>query len=220
MGFNNENAARLIFDIETVALPNAADYVQPASAPANYKSPEAIANYVEKATAEQLERAALDPDLNQIVCIGWWEEGEGGPSVFATDEMTEADLVRQFFSKAEGRELVGFNCLSFDILTLLRRSLYLGVRTPPLKIDKYRHDGIADLMQVLSFNGLLKYHSLNYHCKRLGIDVPDPMAGAGIAEAVDEGRWDDVKLHCEADVYKTAYLAEKLGLFSFQPVVF
>lgn len=210
---------RLIFDIECVALDGVSQFLDPLTPPANYVSDEAIARWEKKAAAERLDKLALDPDLLQVICIGVWREGEG-VKVFATDEMSEADLLRLFWSQVMGRELVGFNCLSYDLPALLRRSLYLQVSAPPIRIDKYRHDGVTDLMQVLSYNGLLKYHSLNFYCRRLGIDIPDPMNGAGVGQAFAEGRWDDIRLHCESDIYKTAYLAERLSLFTLAQAVF
>jgi hypothetical protein len=43
---------RIVLDIETVGLPDAASYMEPVTAPANYKDPEKIAAYVAERHAE------------------------------------------------------------------------------------------------------------------------------------------------------------------------
>jgi hypothetical protein len=74
MGYNNENAARYVFDIETAPLPEAVDYLEPAEPPANYKDPEKIAAYISSKNAENLDRCGLDVDLCRVVAIGLMNE--------------------------------------------------------------------------------------------------------------------------------------------------
>ena len=50
---NSENSRSVIFDIETCPLPDAADYLEPAKVPDNYKDPVKVAAYVAE------ERAGL-----------------------------------------------------------------------------------------------------------------------------------------------------------------
>ena len=63
---------KIIIDIETAALDDAASYLDLAEikAPANYKDEAKIAAYVEAAKAEALNKAALDFDLARITAIG------------------------------------------------------------------------------------------------------------------------------------------------------
>ena len=131
----------LVFDVESVAIDKAADYLEPATAPSNYVKPEAIAAYIEKANAEQLAKAALDVDLARIVCLGI-DDGSGPLCETATNEDDERDLLIAFWLRLTGPKvrpaLVGFNCIGFDLPVLLRRSLYLDVKSPKLQIGKYR----------------------------------------------------------------------------------
>ena len=215
MGLDNENAARLVFDIETAPLPEAAEYLEPVEAPSHYKDPLKIEAYKVEKQAEHLERCGLDVDLCRVVAIGLWSEDQPEPTawtVFSVSE--ERDLLIAFWRTSTQRHLVGFNCLNFDLPVLLRRSLYLDVPTPRIGIDRFKHPDVTDLMQELSFNGKLTMRSLSFYCKRFGFDVPDHMVGAGIAQAVEEGRWADIEAHVKADVQKTSLLAAKLGHFS------
>lgn len=215
MGLNNENCRYMCFDIETAPLPEAIDYIEQAEAPANYKDPLKIAAYIEEKNAENLERCGLDVDLCRIVAIGWWREGDNKPrTVLEGSATSEADMIRAFWTHAEDSHLVGFNCLGFDLPVLLRRSLYLGVKTPLLQIDRFKHPQVTDLIQLLSFNGLLKLRGLSFYAKRFGFDIEDGLSGADIAKAVEEGRWQDIETHVTADVHKTALLAAKLGYFN------
>jgi hypothetical protein len=218
MGYNDQNAAKIVFDVETAPLADAVDYLEAAEAPAHYKDPLKIAAYVEQANADALDKCGLDVDLCRLVAIGTRREDEDTPCVWlAADDAGERDMLQRFWQLTADRHLVGFNCLGFDLPVLLRRSLYLGVPTPHLQIDRFKHPQVTDLMDELSFGGKLKFRGLSFFCRRFGIDVPDPLTGAGIAAAVAEGRWTDVDAHVSADVQKTAQLAARLGAFHLTP---
>lgn len=212
----------LVFDCESVAIVNAGDYLEPATPPSNYVKAEAIAVYIEKANAEALAKAALDVDLARIVAIGVADGTSNGPAAYgpqvylATTEDEERAILVDFWRLVMVQPrptLVGFNCLAFDLPLLLRRSLYLGVKTPVLSLGKYRHDGIEDLMMRLSHDGTLRYRSLSFYAKRFGLDVPaDPHTGADIAGLVAKGDYDAVAAHCRADVMVTVALAKRVGV--------
>lgn len=216
MGYQNENGHRIVFDIETAPLLEAADYlVDPIDAPSNYTDPAKIAAYIDKEKAKQLGKCALDPDLCRVVAIAVWNElHHERPLVTSLRTMSETDLLAEFWLEARRGHLVGFNCGGFDLPVLLRRSLYLGVQAPALRIDKYRHPAYTDLMLLLAFDGLLKFRGLSFYAKRFGCpDIPDPIDGAAMGATVAEGRWHDIEQHVTADVLKTAFIAEKCGLF-------
>jgi predicted PolB exonuclease-like 3'-5' exonuclease len=217
MGYNNDGATRLVFDVETAPLEDVASYMGevPIEAPANYKDPVKIAAYVAAARAEQLDRCALDVDLCRIVAIGWWRECDRDVTLHVNLE--ERTMLNAFWNHAEDSHLVGFNCLGFDLPVLLRRSLYLGVETPRVQIDRFKHPKVTDLMDELSYAGKLKARGLAFYCKRFGIDVPDGVQGAQIGALVAAGEWEQVKSHCLADVQRTAFLAARLGHFTMMP---
>ncbi len=214
----------LVFDIETAALPNAAEYLDGFEPPSNYRDPTKIAAYTAVKRQEQLDKAALDPDLCRVVAIGAWD-GQSEPYIGTTERDSEAVVIENFWrtmngigwhlGKGQVHHLIGYNCLSFDLPVLIRRSQYLGIPVPKLDLSKYRsQEHVTDLMQVLSFQGVQKYRSLNWYAKRFGIDVVDPLTGAQIAQSVRCGLWHEVEAHLAADLKKTAMLASRLGLFA------
>ena len=213
----------LIVDLETIAIPDAGDYLEPAMAPSNYKSPDAIANYVQTKTAERLANAALDPDLNRICAIGWrLESRDVEPEVILCyDEDAERHALAEFWGLVacdsnRTRRLVTFNGFSFDLPTLMRRSVYLEVwPSRYLSIDKYRSPH-CDLYQKLSFNGAIKPHSLRFYAQRFGLPIESPeLTGADIAARVEAGDWTAVRDHCASDVNLTYALAERLRYIDF-----
>lgn len=225
MGFNNEHAepSSLVFDVEAYAIDGAGDYLEPASAPGNYKDPDKIAAYIEQANREALGKAALDIDLGRIVALGSMSDTDTEPSVWlARDEADEREALLWFWNRVTMAgtfrpTLIGFNCMGYDLPLMLRRSLYLGVSAPPFQMGKYRHGGIEDLMLLLSFDGAVKYRGLSFYCKRFGLDVPcDDSTGKDIAALVAAGEWAGVEAHCRADVLKTAALARRIGVLAQQ----
>lgn len=215
MGTNNRNAARIVFDIETAPIDGAADFIEPASAPSNYKDAEKIAAYIAEKTASEVDRCALDVDLCRVVAIGLQVE-EQPPAAFVIERAEdEADVLQTFWNTVDERHLVGFNCIAFDLPVLFRRSLYLDVKAPlhAYDLNKYRPVGITDLQMRLSYNGAIRLRGLSFYCKRFGIDVPDPLTGADIADAVKRGDWAAVRHHVQSDIEKTARLAARLNVF-------
>lgn len=220
MGLNNENAyadpSWMAFDVETCPMPTCGEYlVDPIEAPSNYKDPEKIKAYIAEKRQSQILDAGLDLDLCEVVAIagefhdsGWCQTRE---------RSSEEEMLRGFWRFAAyvlGRNgsLIGFNCLHFDLPILLRRSLYLGIPTPRVSVDKYRHDGVVDLADVLTYGGKTKWRSLGFYAKRFGIAHDDSVQGEDIAALVAAGEWSKVEAHCVADVATTAALARRIGI--------
>ena len=60
----------IIVDIETIAHPRAPEWQEPIEAPANYKDPDKIAEYIATKSAEQDKKNATNPWLCKIIAIG------------------------------------------------------------------------------------------------------------------------------------------------------
>lgn len=208
----------LILDIEAAGIPNAADYIEPAEAPSNYKDPEKIAAYIKEANAAQVVRAALDPDLARIVALGCCDAATGAVDVkLATDEQEEAALLTDLWRNLRNLHemntmIVGYNVLAYDLPVLFRRSLYLNVKAPSIQIDRFKHPSVIDLMAMLSYDGKLKFRSLGFYAERFGIPHDDSVTGAEIPGLVAAGEWEKVAGHVRADVGTTVALARRMGV--------
>jgi hypothetical protein len=211
----------LVIDVETVAIDDVATYLEPVSAPSNYKDELKIKAYIEEETKRQTDKAALDIDLARIVAIGYQLVGETASVADvvlckdATQEMTALGVLWDTFWRVyiPGHTVaVTFNGLGYDLPLLLRRSLYLGVTAPRLQLDRYKHVDAIDLMQILNLDGRLKSHSLRFYAQRFGITVDDELTGADIGTAVSAGDWAAVEEHCAADVQTTYLLAKRMGV--------
>lgn len=207
----------LILDLETVGLVEAKDWLEPLSAPSNYKDESKIAEYIAKAEAERLDKLALDIDCNRIVAMGFVDAAGGDPTVFLMkDEFEERELLKQFWSiytQVSNTRLVTFNGHRFDLPVLMRRSMYLDVKHPILNIDRYRSEHI-DVWNKLSFNGAIPAHSLKFYAKRLGIGTLDKVDGSQIGELVKADTaesWQAVYDHVLSDVGLTHAIAMRLG---------
>ena len=219
MGYDHEHAARIILDIETTPIADAADYIERPEIPESYTkiraNAEAATAWMEAAMRAKVAKAALDPDLCRIVAIGTWLEGDENPTAaaFCGEDAERWELTRFWLNCAAGH-FIGKNCLAFDLPVLLRRSLYLGIKAPTIQLDRFRHPQVTDLQAILSMNNPAWWHTLDFYCRRFGLDVPeDATTGADIPALVESGDWEGVRAHCLADVIRTGKLAARLGLF-------
>jgi hypothetical protein len=211
----------IVLDLESHAIPDAATYLtEPVDAPSNYKDPEKIAAYIKDAKQAQLDKAALDIDLARIVCLGL-ADGIGSEVQLFKDQTQEMTALGEFFDKffrshntADWPVLVTFNGLGFDLPLLLRRALYLGVKAPQIQIDRYKHPHVIDLMDLLSYSGKMKAHSLAFYCSRFGIPVNDENTGKDIAALIAADNWAAVEAHCASDVAATYALAKRMGVLA------
>jgi len=208
--------APLVFDIETTSIKDAEEYVEPVQPPANYKDELKIAQWVAEKRAERIRKAALDPDLARCVCISL-DSAAGKVTGSAHDEHAERGLLETFWANVgsgpEQAILIGFGILTYDLRVLLRRSLYLEVKAPPIQMDRYRHPGVIDLMELLSYQGGETYHSLNFYVRRFGLGPFEPdITGESVSSCIAVGDWKTVEEHCAMDVAKCRALAERIGV--------
>ena len=209
MTFSDLFTDTAVIDIETVASPQVENLLDPVKAPSNWKDVFKIQVYQQEKLAERIATASLEPDLCEIVALGFMRGDER--QITTRADADELILLDHFWERVNECRLLGFNIFGFDLPVLIRRSQLLGLDYPNLNIDRYRTPHI-DLAERLSFNGKLQYRSLNFYCRRFGIPNDDTTAGSDIAGLVAAGEWDVVKNHCESDIRKTALLAQRLGL--------
>jgi hypothetical protein len=186
MGYNDEYAfpRHSVFDIETVPLDNAGDYIgavvlpmppnlEAITAAKNLTDPvkiaadvakkreAALADYAESTEkahrehAAKLSRCSLDWNLNRIVAIGLQNIGDGGPQVVVCkNEDEERAALAAFWLQTKGRRLVGFHARAFDAPTLIQRSRYLGVTPRMLSLARWGKGDVVDLRDLLTFDDI------------------------------------------------------------------
>ena len=204
----------ILLDLETYALDAAAQFIEPPTAPANYRDEAKILAYVVERTRELIDRCALDPDLCRIVAIGMDGRDFAEPCVhLCKDEGEERKALAVAWGMIRHQPVVGFNILSFDLPVMIRRSQYLGLAYPTINLDRYRTNHV-DLMERLSFNGKIKAHSLDFYARRFDFGIQDAVTAKDVDALVAAGNWEAVQSHCLADLQRTRRLAEQLGIFS------
>lgn len=212
----------IIIDVETVGLPDAADYLEPVQAAKNLKDPEKIAADIASRTAERNDKLALDWNVGRIGALGWWVDGR--TEIRCNEENgAEAIALQEFWEQARHRCIVGFNVKGFDLRFMIQRSRYLGVTHPTLDLGKYSKQGIRDLFLDLTFNdgtydqGAMR-RTLKQFCKRFGIPVVDDFDGKDMPALIAAGDWAAVSSHLTSDLGLTVALARKLGVLQPEAV--
>lgn len=208
----------VLLDIESAPLPNVEAFLPEFKPRGNIKDTEKQAASVAEKRDKALAEAAVDPDLCRIVALGAWWEGDSHPHLYLCDTEAEERLaLRAFwdlFTLRDGVRILGYNVLAFDLVVMVRRSLYLDVPVPLIERGKYRHGDVVDLFDILSEQGALPWRSLDYYCKRFNIpcDIADDITGADVPGCVARGEWEKVRAHLLANLIKVKGLAQRLGV--------
>lgn len=202
---------RLFFDIETKANSQALHFMQEPSAPSNYKDPVKIAAYIEEKKAEQIDKAALDPDFGSIIAIGYKivrGVGDSDETVVLVAETPEQEkeIIQEFWKLYDEHYgfSAGYNIIGFDFPYLLRRSMDLNVVVPIIpNLSRYNNRMSLDLMQILY--GGSGFKSLKFVVDRYDIDNPLPdLDGSKVSDMDIE----TLKAYCANDVDMTVALYE------------
>jgi len=225
--------ARLVFDIETSALPvDSFDAVQQ-----EYLFRDA--EKLEDETARAGRRSEITHLLNlwpltaQVVCIAMLNAdtsrgqvlftaedsgeapGEPGPVEFLPC-MDEAELLTAFWDVAKHYDsIVTFNGRGFDVPFIYMRSALLNV--PISRKDwlgyRYQCDPHCDLADQLTFyggsrEGASRRFNLDFYCKAFGIDSPKShgITGTDINQLLSERRYREIAEYCLRDVQATVLL--------------
>lgn len=204
-----------LLDLETFGLDEATAWVDPLSAPSNYKDEAKITAYIAEAEAERRADFALDPDCCRIVALGWHDLHQREPLVeVCQSEQAEREALTIFWAtyRTQATRIAGFNILRFDLPVLIMRSLYLGVEHPAMTIAPAWKSPHVDIWERLSLGGARKnVKSLRFYAKRLGIPIYDDISGKDVAAMVKAGEWEKVRNHCLFDLDLTRAVAERFG---------
>ncbi|NPA42071.1 MAG: hypothetical protein GXO18_07360 [Aquificae bacterium] len=130
-------------------------------------------------------------------------------------ENAEKRILQEFWSvvgKNSIGPIVSFNGRGFDSHFLMLRSLALNVKaTRNLMGNRYDYNNHIDLLDLLSFHGAGRLYSLDFLCRRLGINTPKEfMKAEEVKERFKEGMFEDIALYNLYDVIAISKLYERV----------
>jgi len=226
--------AKLVFDIETSALPleNFDEVQQEYLLRELERIPEETARTARR--EEILRQFNLWPFTAQVVCIAMlnadsqrgqvlftaedFEEdaAEGGPVEFMPCA-DEVELLTAFWDVAKHYdEIVTFNGRGFDVPFLYLRSAVLNVPITRKNWLGYRYatEPHCDLAEQFTFygvsgrDGAARKFNLDFYCKAFGIDSPKAhgVTGMDVSHLMREGKFRDIAEYCLRDVRATVEL--------------
>jgi len=226
--------AKLIFDIETSALP--LDQFDEAQQEYLFRECGKIADEPARAARriEIEQQCSLWPFTAQVVCIAMLNaETARGQVLFTTAEyeagaddagpvefvscMDEAELLNAFWNVAKHYEtIVTFNGRGFDVPFIYLRSALL--RVPITRKDwlgyRFQTEPHCDLAEQFTFygvsgrDGAARRFNLDFYCKAFGIESPKShgITGMDVSSLLSQGRSREIAEYCLHDVKATVLL--------------
>lgn len=226
--------AKLVFDIETSALP--VEHFDEVQQEYLFRECEKIGDPAARETRhlEIARQFSLWPFTAQVVCIAmlnadtsrgqvlftaedYEDRGEEAGPVEFVPCMDEAEMLTAFWDVARHYEtIVTFNGRSFDVPFMYLRSALLNV--PISRKDwlgyRYQTDPHCDLAEQFTFYGVsgregaARRFNLDFYCKAFGIESPKAMGvtGMDVGNLMQEGRYREIAEYCLRDVKATVLL--------------
>jgi 3'-5' exonuclease len=226
--------AKLVFDIETSALP--LDRFDEAQKEYLFRECERIADVslrsVRRTEIEQ--QCSLWPFTAQVVCIAMLNaETSRGQVLFTSEDyqedapqagpvefvpcMDEAELLTAFWDIAKHYDqIVTFNGRGFDVPFIYLRSALLNVMITRKDWLGYRFqtEPHCDLAEQLTFygvsgrDGAARRFNLDFYCKAFGVQSPKSfgVTGRDVNTMMAERRYRDIAEYCLRDVQATVLL--------------
>lgn len=226
--------AKLVFDIETSALPP--EHFDEAQLEYLFREAGKIPDETARATrrAEIGQQFNLWPFTAQVVCIAMLnadtrrgqvlftaedheaEAGEAGPAEFVPC-VDETELLTAFWDVARHYDSIAtFNGRGFDVPFIYLRSALLNV--PISRKDwlgyRFQTEPHCDLAEQLTFYGVsgregaARRFNLDFYCKAFGIESPKShgVTGMDVNRLLAEGRHREIAEYCLRDVKATVLL--------------
>ena len=226
--------ARLVFDIETSALP--LEQFDEAQKEYLFRECEKIADETARGVrrTEIQQQCSLWPFTAQVVCIAMlnaessrgqvlftavdYEEDadEAGPVEFVPC-MDENELLTAFWDVARHYDTIAtFNGRGFDVPFIYLRSALLNV--PISRKDwlgyRFQTEPHCDLAEQFTFygvsgrDGAARRFNLDFYCKAFGIESPKSqgVTGRDMNTMIAEGRFREIAEYCLRDVKATVLL--------------
>jgi DNA polymerase elongation subunit (family B) len=226
--------AKLVFDIETTALP--LDNFDVAQQEFLFREAERLVDQAERTAkrGEIQQLFSLWPLTARIFCIAMLNaDTSRGQVLFTADDyegqkvpdasvefvpcVDEAELLTAFWEVARHYEsVITFNGRGFDVPFIYMRSALLNV--PISRRDwlgyRYQVEPHCDLADQFTFygsggrEGATRRFNLDFYCKAFGIASPKShgITGYDVTRLVAEGRYREIAEYCLRDVQATVLL--------------
>jgi 3'-5' exonuclease len=226
--------ARLVFDIETSALP--LEQFDEAQQEYLFRECEKI----DQEPARLARRAEIQQQFNlwpftaQVVCIAMLNaETSRGQVLYTADDyeecaeeagpvefvpcMDESELLTVFWDVARHYEnIVTFNGRGFDVPFIYLRSalMNVGISRKDWLGYRFQTEPHCDLAEQLTFynvsgrDGAARRFNLDFYCKAFGIESPKAhgVTGRDVNTLLQEGRFREIAEYCLRDVRATVLL--------------
>jgi predicted PolB exonuclease-like 3'-5' exonuclease len=211
------------FDIESLPAQDPAiraELAAAVTAPAIYKKPESIAEWLAENREKEAEAAWLktsfDGGVGHVFCIAY-AIGDGDPRVLyqptlsRENEIATLEVFFRDLAQAGHVQLVGHNIVGFDIGFLWKRAMVLGVK-PPFNFPrnpKPWSEMVCDTMTLWDSQQRAG-GSMDRICRLLGITGKDGFSGADVWPAIKRGEFERVAEYCKDDVRRTREMHKRM----------
>lgn len=128
-------------------------------------------------------------------------------------ERAERLLLQVFWKYIKNaKRIVSFNGRGFDAHFLMLKSLILDVEVSRnLMGNRYDYNNHLDVLELISFHGAGRLYSLDFICRRLGIETPKRiMNGDEVRQKFEEGKFKEIALYNFYDVLAVAKIYERI----------
>lgn len=198
-------------------------------APATYKKPESIAEWLAENAEAEAEAAwrktSFDGGTGHICVIGFAVD-DGDPQALHSPNWhaSEAAILAEFYHQVnaicakrpnERPVFIGHNLIEFDLRFLFQRSVVLGVKPShhiPFSAKPW-DDKVFDTMTRWDAKNRTSMDKL---CRALGFDGKGDINGAMVWDFVRDGRIAEVAEYCKGDITRTRQLYRRMTFQDLQ----
>lgn len=214
----------LYFDLETIPAQDPsvrAELAAAVTAPAQYKKPESIAEWLGENREKEAEAAWLKTSFDGgvgHVCVIGWAVGDDEPQAYSVSAIGDRDAERKciedFFcavTDAGHSTFVGHNLIGFDLPFLWKRCMVLGIKPPAFfpRNPKPWSELVVDTMLLWDATQRAG-GSMDRICRLMGIPGKGDISGADVWPLVQAGRIAEVAEYCRGDVARTRSMHRRM----------
>jgi 3'-5' exonuclease len=221
----------LFIDIETIPTDrqDVREYIAAkVTPPATMSKPETIAKWEAEskpaAIDEAVAKTGLDGAFGCVCVIGWAvDDGEVKTMQSVNNEATLLDAFGEAMNQAINYNelfdtvVCGHNVSAFDLRFLMQRYMVHGIKPPQLikraaEAKPWETQKVFDTM--VQWAGVGNRVSLEKLCLAFGIESPKgEIDGSNVAQAVADGRIDEVAAYCKRDVEATRAIYKRMNFW-------